>query len=121
MLSTDNGYQTRYSYAPLPDQDLAATSLSNASFARANFIHIDNLRSSGARGVLSNGYEDVDLNLAYSDVTFNSTENNGGEITMRGLYYYYYNKMVRQLKERPRLKIMYVNLSLSEISSLDLL
>ena len=120
MLSTDNGTQTRYSYAPLPDQDLSATSLSNASFARANFIHIDNLRTSGVRGVLSNGYEDVDLNLAYSDVTFNSTENNGGEITMRGLYYYYYNKMVRQLKERPRLKIIYVNLSLSEISSLDL-
>ena len=120
MLSTDNGTQTRYSYAPLPDQDLSATSLSNASFARANFIHIDNLRTSGVRGVLSNGYEDVDLNLAYSDVTFNSTENNGGEITMKGLYYYYYNKMVRQLKERPRLKIIYVNLSLSEISSLNL-
>ncbi len=106
MLSTDNGTQTRYSYPPLPDQDLSATSLSNASFARANFIHIDNLRTSGVRGVLSNGYEDVDLNIAYSDVTFNSTENNGGEITMKGLYYYYYNKMVRQLKERPRLKII---------------
>jgi hypothetical protein len=120
MLSTDNGYQTRYSYAPLPDQDLSATSLSNSSFARANFIHIDNLRSSGSRGVLNNGYEDVDLNLSYSDVKFNSTENNGGEVTMNGLYYYYYNKMVKQLKERPRLKIMYVNLSLSDISSLDL-
>ena len=120
MSSTDNGFQTRYSYAPLPDQDVSATSLSNSSFARANFIHIDNLRTSGVRGVLNNGYEDVDLNLAYSDVKFNSVENNGSEITMKGLYYYYYNKMVRQLKERPRLKIMYVNLSLSEISSLDL-
>lgn len=120
MSSTDNGFQTRYSYAPLPDQDVSATSLSNASFARANFIHIDNLRTSGVRGVLNNGYEDVDLNLAYSDVKFNSVENNGIEITMKGLYYYYYNKMVRQLKERPRLKIMYVNLSLSEISSLNL-
>ena len=120
MSSTDNGFQTRYSYAPLPDQDVSATSLSNSSFARANFIHIDNLRTSGVRGVLNNGYEDVDLNLAYSDVKFNSFENNGSEITMKGLYYYYYNKMVRQLKERPRLKIMYVNLSLSEISSLDL-
>ena len=120
MSSTDNGFQTRYSYAPLPDQDVSATSLSNGSFARANFIHIDNLRTSGVRGVLNNGYEDVDLNLAYSDVKFNSVENNGIEITMKGLYYYYYNKMVRQLKERPRLKIMYVNLSLSEISSLNL-
>jgi hypothetical protein len=120
MLSTDSGYTTRYSYAPLPDQDLSATSLSNTTFARANFINMDNLRTSGVRGVLSNGYEDVDLNLSYSNITFNSTENSGGEITMHGLYHYYYNKMVRQLKERPRLKIMYVNLSLSDISSLDL-
>jgi len=38
---------------------------------------------------------------------------------MNGLYYYYYSKMIKQLKQKPRLKIIYLNLKVSDISLLD--
>ena len=127
LASSETGLDTRYSYAPLPDQSVDDVSADNANFARANFIHIDNVFRNTDEGSfqnyeaakLNNGFEDVDLSLSYSDVTFNSVVNSSGQYKMRGLYYTYYSRMIRQLKQKPRLKIVYFNLKLSDIQNLD--
>ena len=38
---------------------------------------------------------------------------------LRGLFYNYYSKMVNQLKQNPRLKVVYLNLTSSDIAQLD--
>ena len=122
MTSTETNAQTSYSFAPLPEQNVDDNSSLNQNFARGNFINIHNLFRQGsnyATARLNNGFEDVDLNLSYANVVFNSVANNNNQVTMFGLYYYYYSRMIKQLKEKPRLKIVYINLKKSDISLLD--
>ena len=130
MASTETKAYTGYSYAPLPSQEIENESSQNFNFARGNFINIHNMWKSPSANegqefafnvaTLNNGYEDVDLNLSYSDVIYNSTAiSNTRQTKMRGLYYYYYSKMIKQLKQKPRLKIAYFNLKTSDISLLD--
>ena len=124
MVSTETNAYTGYSYAPLPEQSVDDTSNETFRFVRGNFINIHNaFKETGTTNYttarLNNGFEDVDLNLSYANVVFNSVANSGSQVTMFGLYYYYYSKMIKQLKQKPRLKVMYINLKKSDISLLD--
>ncbi len=115
---------TGYHYAPLPNNDVDATSLWNNRFARANFINIDNIyydAGTMAFATLDNGYVDVDLNLSFSDVNYDvpSPLDSTGVKKIRGLYYHYYNKMIKQIKQKPRIKKIYINLSKTDINRLD--
>lgn len=124
MFSSQYGLATAYSYAPLPNNDMDAESNTNPRFTRANFINIDNIRWDGSNLVfakLNNGYEDVDLNLSFSDVKYDvpTVVDATGLNKMRGLYYNYYSKMIKQLKQNPRIKKLYINLSSQDVNSLD--
>ena len=124
MVSTETNAYTGYSFAPLPEQNVDDVSSETFKFVRGNFINIHNaFKQLGTTNYttarLNNGFEDVDLNLSYANVVFNSVANNQNQVTMFGLYYYYYSKMIKQLKQKPRLKIVYINLKKSDISLLD--
>lgn len=67
---------------------------------------------------ISNGYENVDFNLSFSDVTHNTVISTSAN-TLKGLYGLYYSKMIQQLKNNPRIKVMYINLKNNDISKLD--
>ena len=122
MRSSETGLYTGYTLARLPSQNVEDQSQVTNQYVRANFINIHNLFKTAASDYvtakLNNGFEDVDLNLSYSNVIFNTVATNS-QTTMNGLYYYYYSKMIKQLKQKPRLKIIYLNLKVSDISLLD--
>ena len=127
MFNSNFNIATGYHYAPLPNNDLDATSDWNPRFTRANFINIDNIYKDGDTdpffffATLNNGFEEVDLNLSFSDVKYDVTSNMSasGLNTMRGLYHTYYNKMIKQLKQKPRIKKIYINLTPSDIYNLS--
>ena len=62
--------------------------------------------------------------LSYASVrqgTYDFTNNSIGSPTAyKGLYQAYYQNMIEQIKSNPRIKTVYVNLTLSDISNLDL-
>lgn len=62
--------------------------------------------------------------LSYASVmqgTYDFTINSIGSPTAyKGLYQTYYQNMIEQIKSNPRIKTVYVNLTLSDISNLDL-
>lgn len=124
MFSSEFALPTSYSYAPLPNNDMDAESNNNPRFTRGNFINIDNFKWNGSTlefAQLSNGYENVDLNLSFSDVKYDVPEAyvTGGLNTMKGLYHHYYEKMFKQLKQKPRIKKIYLNLKDTDVSTLD--
>lgn len=104
------------------------------SFAR--FISFDNLTIdygyNGSNGVnintpphdrlrqvtINNGYEEVDFNLSFSDVSHETVISTSAQ-ELKGLYQVYYSKMIQQLKKNPRLKVVYLNLTHMDISRLD--
>jgi len=126
MYSSESNLPTGYSLAPLPSNDTSATSIANTNFARANFINIDNIfynytDDEKQFAKLNNGYEDVDLNLSFSDVKYDvaGTIDASGEHKINGLYHYYYASMIKQLRAKPRIKKLYVNLTKTDIALLD--
>ena len=124
MYSSEDGVYTGYSYAP--ENNIDADSSFNRNFARGLFINIDNLYydfddEQLEFAKLNNGYEDVDLNLSFSDVKYDVTGSidASGVHTIRGLYFYYYNRMINQLKQKPKIKNLYINLDRKDIALLD--
>ena len=124
MYSSEGGVFTGYSYAPQNNIDADSQFLAN--FTRGLFINIDNVfynfnNTQLEFAKLNNGYEDVDLNLSFSDVKYDvaGSIDASGLNTMRGLYFYYYNKMINQLKQKPRIKNLHINLDRKDISLLD--
>ena len=67
---------------------------------------------------ISNGYELVDFNLSFSNVTHETILSTSAQV-LRGLYELYYSKMIQQLKTNPRLKVVYLNLTHTDITKLD--
>tara|TARA_R100001463_G_scaffold62003_2_gene114871 strand:- start:24 stop:1808 length:1785 start_codon:yes stop_codon:yes gene_type:complete len=120
------------------DSDGDGTTLGSAAFQPniARFISWDNLTvdldpatntldtmqnpptANLSQRQISNGYENVDFNLSFSDVTHNTVISSSAN-TLKGLYGLYYSKMIQQLKNNPRIKIMYINLKNNDISKLD--
>ncbi len=124
MFGSEFALPTSYSYAPLPNNDMDAESNNNPRFTRGNFINIDNFIWNGSTlefAQLNNGYENVDLNLSFADVKYDVPEAyvTGGLKTIKGLYHHYYEKMFKQLKQKPRIKKIYLNLKDKDVSSLD--
>ena len=97
-------------------------------FNKASFIAFDNLVSSNdlttpaisalSQATISDGHQLVDYNLSFSDVV-HETVISSSDQKLRGLFFNYYSKMVNQLKQNPRLKVIYINLTQSDISRLD--
>lgn len=61
---------------------------------------------------INDGFQDVNLNLAYTSYT-------SGSDTIHGLYKNYYSKMVEQLKQRPRIKTAYFRLLPTDVMNFD--
>ena len=119
-----------------PDNLAGGNSSADFSWNKASFIAFDNIESSleydGTNStawhapatnylsqvVISNGYENVDYNLSFSDIN-HDTVISSGQQKLRGLFYNYYSKMVAQLKQNPRVKVLYLNLTKIDISKLD--
>lgn len=67
---------------------------------------------------ISDGYNDLKYNLSFSDISHDTVISTEKEVK-KGLYSLYYSKMIEQLKQNPRLKIVYLNLKVSDIMLLD--
>ena len=118
-----DGGNSAYSFAP--NDSLQADSDYYAYFCRANFIHFDSLNYIGTT---SNGnyqasigtYDGteyfVDPNLSFNNVTH---QQQTGSHTQKGLVHYFHNTMLEQLKNKPRIKVVYVNLDYTDILRLD--
>jgi len=76
-------------------------------WGRAVFIDWDNFTDT-----VNDGFEDVNYNLSFTSIT-------DGTDTIHGLYKTYYSKMVQQLKDRPRIKTLYLNLSIMDVMNFD--
>jgi len=132
-----------YSYHS--DGEMHPSNVFNDTFCRACFIHYNNctipysslptdgdwsgLTSSelntikDSRVKLSMGTYDgnevfLDPNLSFNDVYLTDSSSHS-VIDFRGLYHTFYSKMVNQLKQKPRIRIVYINLKQKDIASLD--
>ena len=111
-----------------PDNLAGGNSSPYKSWNKSSFIAFDNLISSTSQdtpaintlsqATISNGYENVDYNLSFSDIN-HDTVISSSQQKLRGLFYNYYSKMIAQLKQNPRVKVLYINLSKLDISKLD--
>ncbi len=98
------------------------------SWNKASFIAFDNLVSTESgdnpaistlsQPTISDGHQTVDYNLSFSDVIHDTVISSSSQ-KLRGLFYNYYSKMVNQLKQNPRLKVIYLNLNKTDIAKLD--
>ena len=121
-------------YAQATDNDLEAASTIVNEFARGNFFHLDRKNGNKGTGVdlgfvtLGIGHKDasgveieLDPNLSYNRVKHFEIAKplDNYTITQNGLYFYFHSKMVNQLKNNPRLKVVYLNLDYQDILTLD--
>jgi|TARA_A100001515_G_scaffold143440_2_gene144558 hypothetical protein len=67
---------------------------------------------------ISDGYNNLNFNLSFSDISHDTVISTSREVK-KGLYSLYYSKMIEQLKQNPRLKIVYLNLKVSDMMLLD--
>ena len=133
ILLKDGGYYSSFNGKRQwqyydPDNLAGGNSSPDYSWNKASFIAFDNLISSTSQdtpaintlsqATISNGYEDVDYNLSFSDIN-HDTVISSSQQKLRGLFYNYYSNMVAQLKQNPRVKVLYINLNKLDISQLD--
>ena len=71
-----------------------------------------------SENTISDGYNDLKFNLSFSDISHETVISSSREVK-KGLYSLYYSKMIEQLKQNPRLKIVYINLKVSDMMLLD--
>ena len=110
------------------DNIAGGNSSADTSWNKASFIAFDNLVSSTdentpqlntlSQATISDGHQTVDYNLSFSDV-LHDTVISTSQQRLRGLFFNYYSKMVNQLKQNPRLKVLYLNLTSSDIAQLN--
>ena len=133
ILLKDGGYYSSFNGKRQwqyydPDNLAGGNSIAYKSWNKSSFIAFDNLISSTSQdtpaintlsqATISNGYENVDYNLSFSDIN-HDTVISSSQQKLRGLFYNYYSKMVAQLKQNPRVKVLYINLSKLDISKLN--
>ena len=118
-----DGANSAYSLAP--NDNLDADSDYYAYFCRANFIHFDSLNYIGTAtngnykasiGTYDGTEYFVDPNLSFNNVKHQQQTISH---TKKGLVHYFHNTMLEQLKNKPRIKIVYVNLDYTDILRLD--
>jgi len=127
-----NGSWQRYHQAT--NNDLAADSTNKFLFTKAAFINLsasdyDESTTYRTRKYLSigtyNGTEVfVDNNLSFSDVSQKLYLKDAGGATnptiiQKGLFSNFYSKMIKQLKQKPRIKVVYVNLTYADVTNID--
>ena len=142
-----NNMTSGYSYRT--DGEIETSNSFNDKFCRACFIHhafctipyssapsdadwssltsgeLDTIYNSRAKLSIGtyNGTEVfLDPNLSFNDVyltTADILDGHDTKIDFRGLYHSFYNKMVNQLKQKPRIRNIHLNLTQADIASLD--
>jgi|13_taG_2_1085334.scaffolds.fasta_scaffold02460_4 hypothetical protein len=127
-----NGSWQRYHQAT--NNDLSAESTNKFLFTKAAFINLsasdyDETTTYRTRKYLSmgtyNGSEVfIDNNLSFSDVSQKLYLKDAGGATnstiiQKGLFSNFYSKMIKQLKQKPRIKVVYINLSYSDVCNID--
>ena len=133
-----------YSYNSLGE--IAPSDVFNLDFCRANFIHFPqntvptssipsdlnplseteitsayNGRVKLSMGTYNGTEIFLDPNLSFNDIYQSRTQQAFIDLLQfRGLYHTFYSRMVRQLKQVPRIKSVYLDLNQTDISMLDM-
>ena len=126
-LSSQSGVRTGYSYNN--NGEAVASNAFQYDFCRANFFHLDSAKNSADNndtfgsfvqldaGTYNGSTLSLDPNLSFNNITYDFSGQ--GSQTHIGLYQSFYSKMVEQLKQRPRIKTIYLNLSNTDMAILD--
>lgn len=100
-------------------------------FCRGNFYHCDNIPFDDTLGATQdpvklsigtyNGTEiKIDPNLSFNDVLYTNKTGGRTQFTLKGLYFHFYQKMINQLRQKPRIKKVFLNLTTLDMSQLDM-
>ena len=122
-------HATGYSYHT--DGNIETSNAFQFYFCRANFFHCDNIPYDDTQAAAQdpiklsigtyNGTEvKIDPNLSFNDVLYTNNTVSADEYKLKGLYYHFYQKMINQLRQKPRLKKVFLNLTNFDISTLDM-
>ena len=128
-MSSQSGQITGYSTHT--QGDITTSNTFQFDFCRANFFHLDNAQnlSTGSdqfgefvklnAGTYNGTALLLDPNLSFNDVKYLDAQNSGNTSTLTGLFKSFYSKMVNQLKQKPRIKSIYINLNQNDIALFD--
>ena len=128
-LSSQTGKVTGYSRSST--NEVVTSDIFQKDFVRANFFHLDNARNDTDEsdsfgnfmqlsiGTYNGNLIEIDPNLSFNNIVFDNVNSSTGEYDMKGLYYHFYSKMVEQLKQKPRIKNIYLKLDKTDIAILD--
>jgi len=137
--------QAASGYSYNSNSEISPSDVFNLKFCRANFIHFPQMtvptsaipsdlvatdvdavtavyeqRAKLSMGTYNGTEVFLDPNLSFNDIYQTSTQTSFTDnFQFRGLYHTFYNKMVSQLKQKPRIKNIYLNLNQTDIASLD--
>lgn len=140
------GGQLASGYSYNSSSEIATSDVFNLNFCRANFMHLpqntvpisaipSNFDPTDGTSVLEAYFQRVKLsigtyngteifldpNLSFNDTYNSSTQQTFlNQLQFRGLYHSFYSRMVRQLKQKPRIKSVYINLKQSDLALLDM-
>ena len=127
-----NGWLQKYSQCDsnvvnlpsLPIEYFCKAYFTNVNVADYNPTGSLYTRAYASIGTYNNTEVFIDQNLSFSDIKQKTYLTSGGSngqevITQKGLYSNFYNRMIKQLKAKPRIKNIYLNLNYTDISTLD--
>ena len=110
-----------YNFCTIPKSSVPdGTDWSSLSSSEIDTIY--NSRVKLSAGTYNGTEVFLDPNLSFNDVYLTQANINDGhdsKIDFRGLYHTFYNKMVNQLKQKPRIRHIYLNLSQKDVATLD--
>ena len=128
-LSSQSGKVTGYSR--VSTNEVVPSDIFQKDFPRANFFHLDNARNDTDEsdtfgsftklsiGTYNGSNIEIDPNLSFNNILFDNVNSSTDEYDMKGLYYHFYSKMVEQLKQKPRIKNIYLRLDKTDVAVLD--
>lgn len=128
-LSSQSGKVTGYSRSST--NEVVPSDIFQKDFPRANFFHLDNARNDADEsdafgnfmklsiGTYNGSNIEIDPNLSFNNILFDNVNSSTDEYDMKGLYYHFYSKMVEQLKQKPRIKNIYLRLDKTDVAVLD--
>jgi len=128
-LSSQSGKATGYSRSSL--NEIVPSDIFQKDFTRANFFHLDNARNDADEsdtfgnfmklsiGTYNGNNVEIDPNLSFNNILFDNVNSDTSDYDMKGLYFHFYSKMVEQLKQKPRIKNVYLRLDKTDIAVLD--
>ena len=128
-LSSQTGKVTGYSRSSI--NEVVTSDIFQKDFTRANFFHLDNARNDADEsddfgnfmklsiGTYNGSIIEIDPNLSFNNILFDNINSTTGQYDMKGLYYHFYSRMVEQLKQKPRIKNVYLKLDKKDVAVLD--